>query len=70
MNQLDYDINKDIYPALQEITLQDLKLFFDNNIKDRDYTFCVIGNKKLVDHDVLKDLGEYRELTLEDIFGY
>jgi len=66
----DYDINKDIYPALQKITLQDLSLFFDNNIKDRDYTFTVIGNKELVDHDVLKDLGEYKELTLEDIFGY
>ena len=23
-----------------------------------------------VDHDVLKDLGEYKELTLENIFGY
>ena len=66
----DYDINKDIYPALQKITLQDLSLFFDNNIKARDYTFTVIGNKELVDHDVLKDLGEYKELTLEDIFGY
>jgi hypothetical protein len=66
----DYDINKDIYPALQKITLQDLSLFFDNNIKDRNYTFTVIGNKKLVDHDVLKELGDYEELTLEDIFGY
>ena len=66
----DYDINKDIYSELEKITLEDLKSFFDQNIKDRSYAFTVIGDKELVDHDVLKDLGEYKELTLEDIFGY
>ena len=39
-------------------------------IKDRKYTFLVIGNKELVDHSALKQLGEYQELTLEDLFGY
>ena len=66
----EYDMNKDIYPALQKITLQELSLFFDNNVKNRNYTFTVIGNKKLVDNNVLKELGEYNELTLEDSFGY
>jgi len=66
----DYDINKDIYPALKEMTMEELKMFFNQNIKGRDYAFTVIGNKKLVDSDVLKELGEYKELTLEEIFGY
>jgi zinc protease len=66
----DYDFNKDIYPALHEMTMEELKMFFDQNVKGRDYAFTVIGNKELVDSDVLKELGEYKELTLEDIFGY
>ena len=66
----DYDINKDIYSALNEMTMDELKVFFNQNVKGVDYAFTVIGNKKLVDIDMLKKLGEYKELTLEDIFGY
>ena len=66
----DYDLNKDIYPNLKEMTMEELKIFFNQNIKGREYAFTVIGNKKLVDSDVLKELGEYKELTLEEIFGY
>ena len=66
----DYDLNKDIYPDLKEMTMEELKIFFNQNIKGREYAFTVIGNKKLVDSDVLKELGEYKELTLEEIFGY
>ena len=66
----DYDINKDIYSALNEMTMDELKVFFNQNVKGVDYAFTVIGNKKLVYVDMLKKLGEYKELTLEDIFGY
>ncbi len=66
----DYDINRDIYSSLEQMDINELKLFFDNNIKGRNYTFCVIGNQNLVDHNKLKDIGQYQELTLEEIFGY
>ncbi len=67
---LDYDLNKEIYPLLENIEFTDLKSFFDNNIKDRNYTFLVIGNKDFVDHNALKKLGVYKELKLEEVFGY
>lgn len=67
---LDYDRNKDIYEALKQMSYNELSLFFNNQIKGNNYTYCVIGNKDLVDHEVLKELGEYRELTLEELFGY
>ena len=44
--------------------------FFDQHIKNKNYTFLVIGNRDLVDHKALKNLGDYKELTLETIFGY
>ena len=67
---MNYDLNRDIYPVLEKITLSDLETFFNENIKDKKYTFLVIGDKKLIDHNLLRKLGSYEELTLEQIFGY
>ncbi len=64
------DINQIVYPEIEKMTLGGLKTFFNTNIKDRKYTFLVIGNRDLVDHNALKKLGDYQELTLEEIFGY
>ncbi len=66
----DYDLNKEVYPKIQKLKLKDLKEFFNQNIKGRNYTFLVIGNKELVDVNVLKEMGEYKEVSLEEIFGY
>jgi len=66
----EYDINRDIYTALQNLKLKDLKLFFDTHVKDKHYAFLVLGDKNLIDHKSLKELGEYRELNLDEIFGY
>ena len=66
----DYDVNTKVYPAIKEMQLSDLKNYFDNNIKGKSYAFLVIGNKKLVNKKALSEQGEYKELTLEEIFGY
>jgi len=67
---LDYDVRKESYAALQEMSLQDMKVFFDKNLKGRNYTFCVIGKRSEIDMEVLKELGPVQELTLEQLFGY
>lgn len=66
----DADINETIYPQIKELQLADLKTFFNNNIAGKNYTYLVIGNKELVKMDVLKEMGEVQELSLEEIFGY
>lgn len=67
---LDYDRRKPIYEALKTMDFASLQQFFDNNIKGNTYTYCVIGNRDLVNHEVLKELGDYREISLEELFGY
>ena len=67
---IDYDINKDIYQEINMLTLNDLRLFFNQNIKDKNYTFLVIGNRDLVDKKALKKIGDYQELSLDQLFGY
>ncbi len=67
---LDYDLNEKVYGSLQTMSFDDLQSFFDKNIKGKTYTYTIIGNKKLIDQEVMKSLGNYQELTLEELFGY
>lgn len=67
---MDYDVNKKMYSEIQEMDLAQLNTFFNNNIKGNNYSFVVIGDKNKVDQKVLKELGEFKELNMEDIFGY
>lgn len=67
---LDHDINKDIYQKLPSLQVTDLKKFFDEKVKDRNYTFLVLGKKEDLDMDALNKLGTVKELTLEEIFNY
>ncbi len=67
---VDYDIRKDVYDYVQNADLESFSKFFDENIKDSKYTILVMGNKDQLDANVLKQLGNVKELTLEDIFGY
>jgi zinc protease len=67
---LDYDMSEKVYDKLQTMSFEDLQAFFDTNIKGKPYTFSVIGNKELVNQEVLEELGTLEELTLEELFGY
>lgn len=67
---LDYDIRKDIYDAIGEIDFDAMEAFFQEHIADRPRTFLVLGHRDQVDMEVLEGLGEVKELTLEEIFGY
>lgn len=66
----DYDVNEVIYNEIKNIDLPALKAFFDANVANRNYTFCVTGRRDLVDMAVLNELGTVEELTLEQLFGY
>lgn len=66
----DYDLKEKIYPKIKTLELSDLRKFFNENIAGKKYTYLVIGNKELMDMDVLKEMGEFKELTLEELFGY
>jgi hypothetical protein len=50
--------------------MDEFSKFFDEQIKDKNYTFLIIGDKEEVDMNVLKKLGTVKELTLEEIFNY
>ena len=67
---IENDNREEIYKEVQQITLDDLSNFFNENIKGTDYTTLVIGNKKDLKVDALKKLGKITELDVDYLFNY
>jgi zinc protease len=63
------DNRKDIYEKVQGISMADLKTFLENN-KSKNYTLLVVGKNGSVDKNILKKLGNYKELSLQEVFNY
>ena len=64
------DINKTIYEGVKNLTLDDVVAFQQSNIKDRPYTYCILGDKRDLDMKYLRSLGKIKFLSQEEIFGY
>lgn len=67
---LDYDVRRTNYERIPGIGMQDMKAFFDKEIKGRQYTFLVIGKESAMDMTALERLGPVTKLTKEQVFGY
>jgi len=67
---IDHDIRKDIYDYVEKANMDDLKNFFNSYIKEKKFTYCMVGNLKDLDMNTLKSLGEVKEIPLNELFGY
>ncbi len=67
---IDYDYRRDVYEAVKTMDMEEVRSFFDSHVKNKKYTFLVIGKKKDIDMNVLEKLGAVRQLKLKEIFNY
>ena len=67
---LDYDVRRTSYERIPAITMEDMKTFFDREIKGKHYAFCVVGKEAALDLKVLETLGPVTRLSTEQLFGY
>ncbi|MCK4663886.1 MAG: insulinase family protein [Bacteroidales bacterium] len=67
---INYDIRKDVYEKMKTTTPEEFEKFFNEHIKDKKYTYLILGNKENIDMEMLSKIGKAKELTLEDIFNY
>lgn len=67
---INYDVRKEIYEKAKTMTLEELNKFFTQHVKGKKYTYCIIGKKEDLDMNALKALGDVKELSLEELFGY
>ncbi len=66
----DYDIRKDTFKKIQNLTLEETNDFFNKEVKPKKYNTAIIGKKENLDFEALKKLGEIQEVSLEEIFNY
>jgi len=59
-----------LYNDAQTMKLKDVVNFQKKWIKDRTYTYCILGDEKELDMESLEKIGPIQKLTPEDIFGY
>lgn len=65
-----HDRQKALYEKIQGLTLADVKAFQQEWIKERPYTYCILGDEQDLDMQFLRTLGPIRHLSQEEIFGY
>lgn len=70
---LDRDIRKDVYNKMKTVTVEELKAFQKEHVKGREYVIMVLGSRENIGAEgmeYLKTLGDVKELSLEEVFGY
>jgi predicted Zn-dependent peptidase len=67
---LHHDVRKDVYEALDKMSLGNVQDFFNKHYKGKTYNYCVIGSNEKVKKEDLKKYGSLIEVNLEEIFGY
>lgn len=67
---LDYDLNRSIFENVQNLTLQDVVKYQQQNIKGRTYHIGILGDETQLDMKFLESCGNIHRLTPEQIFGY
>ena len=67
---LSEDRDRQIFEQVQTLTLDDVKATQQQWVKDRSYTYGILGDIKNLDLNYLKTLGPIRTVSQEEIFGY
>ena len=67
---LNSDYRKRIYETVPKLNFDAVKTFHAKNVAQRPYTYCVVAARDKINMDELKKIGDVKELTLEEIFGY
>lgn len=65
-----HDFRKDIYRQIESLSFDDLKQFYDNEIKPVDFNTAIIGKKENLNMDAVSQMVAFKELSLKDIFGH
>jgi predicted Zn-dependent peptidase len=67
---VNYDMRSDLYNQVQAFNMESLNDFHNSHIANLNRVVMVLGSKSDLDLSVLKEYGEIKYLTLEEVFGY
>ncbi|MCE3074274.1 M16 family metallopeptidase [Chryseobacterium gwangjuense] len=64
------DVRKNVYDQAPKLSFTDINTFHDKEMKDKNYTYCIVASQDKVNEADMKKLGEVKKLSLTEIFGY
>jgi predicted Zn-dependent peptidase len=64
------DSRKELYEKIPAFTLNDVKAFQQQYVKDKPSAYCILGDTNDLDMKVLQEIGQVTLLKQEEIFGY
>lgn len=65
-----HDFRKDIYEQIQSLTFDDIRQFYEAEIKSVHFNTAIIGKKENLNMDAVGKMGTFKEVSLKDIFGH
>ena len=67
---IDEPLDRAVFEAVQNMTFEDVKAVQAEWVKNRRYTYAILGDIRDLDTDYLRTLGPVKTVSLEEIFGY
>lgn len=67
---ISHDFRKDIYHQIQGLKFEDIKQFYQTSIKPLHFNTAIIGKKENLNMEAVHQMGTFKEVSLEEIFGY
>jgi len=70
--QLGYfrDLRSDMYEGVKSMSIDELAEFYNNMYKEAPMSIIIVGSKKRLDIDKIKNYGPLQELNSTDLFGF
>ena len=50
--------------------MKDIKAFHDKYLSNKPYTYVILASEKKLSEDELKKIGDFKKLSLKELFGY
>lgn len=64
------DTRKNVYEQAPKLSFADINTFHDKEMKNKNYTYCIVASQDKVNEADMQKLGEIKKLNLTEIFGY
>ena len=67
---ISHDFRKNIYQQIQSLVFEDIKQFYQAEIKPLHFNTAIIGKKENLNMEAVNQMGTFSEVSLKDIFGH
>ena len=63
------ETKKNVYERIKTISMTEFSAYFKKTLSDKNYSFLVLGNKKMANFDTLNKIAKVTEMKTQDLFG-